>query len=292
MNVVKVSKMHGNGNDFIVVDEFNSEVIPEKMKPDFVRAVCHRRFGVGADGVLFVQRSAVADAKFRYFNSDGSEAEMCGNGIRCFSRYIVEEGYAKEGKIKVETLAGVLELDVKFDGTWWIKVDMGSPKFGKDVPAKEVVWGRVFDVNGQRFEVYAVNTGVPHAVVFVDDLSFDIIKPARYIRYHSVFPEGTNVNFAKVVSDSRIEVRTYERGVEDETLSCGTGSVAVAIVANKLGLTKDNVEIITKGGLLKVEIAEDKAYLIGSANRVMDGSINLAELKLNGNLDRLDLNVH
>ena len=95
-----------------------------------------------------------------------------------------------------------------------------------------------------------------------------------------------------MVSDSRIEVRTYERGVEDETLSCGTGSVAVAIVANKLGLTKDNVEIITKGGLLKVEIAEDKAYLIGSANRVMDGSINLAELKLNGNLDRLDLNVH
>jgi len=292
MNVVKVSKMHGNGNDFIVVDEFNSEVIPEKMKPDFVRAVCHRRFGVGADGVLFVQRSAVADAKFRYFNSDGSEAEMCGNGIRCFSRYIVEEGYAKEGKIKVETLAGVLELDVKFDGTWWIKVDMGSPKFGKDVPAKEVVWGRVFDVNGQRFEVYAVNTGVPHAVVFVGDLSFDIIKPARCIRYHSVFPEGINVNFAKVVSDSRIEVRTYERGVEDETLSCGTGSVAVAIVANKLGLTKDNVEIITKGGLLKVEIAEDKAYLIGSANRVMDGMINIPELKLNGNLDRLDLNVH
>ena len=187
MNVVKVSKMHGNGNDFIVVDEFNSEVIPEKMKPDFVRAVCHRRFGVGADGVLFVQRSAVADAKFRYFNSDGSEAEMCGNGIRCFSRYIVEEGYAKEGKIKVETLAGVLELDVKFDGTWWIKVDMGSPKFGKDVPAKEVVWGRVFDVNGQRFEVYAVNTGVPHAVVFVDDLSFDIIKPARCIDITAYF---------------------------------------------------------------------------------------------------------
>jgi len=269
--IVRFSKMHGNGNDFVLIDEYDHEVIPEKMKPDFVRAVCHRKFGVGADGVLFVQNSEVADAKFRYFNNDGSEAEMCGNGIRCFSRYIVEEGYAKEGKVRVETLNGIVELSVKYDGEWWIKVNMGKPKLSD-------VWGKIFEIDGVRFKVYAVEVGVPHAVIFVDDLNFDIIKPARFIRYHKAFPNGVNVNFVKIISDNRVEVRTYERGVEDETLSCGTGSCAVAFVANKLGLTDNCVEVITKGGLLKIEIKEN-IYLTGSANRVMDGYINLDELR-------------
>ena len=276
--MVRITKMHGNGNDFVLVDEFKGEMVPEKIKPDFVRAVCHRRFGVGADGVLFVQPSSVADAKFRYFNSDGSEAEMCGNGIRCFCRYLVEEGYAKEGKVRVETLAGIKELDVWFDGTWWIRVNMGRPKFGRDVPAKEEVWGREFEFDGWRFKVYAVNTGVPHAVIFVDELDFDIIEPARFIRYHDIFPEGVNVNFAKVVSKNVVEVRTYERGVEDETLSCGTGSCAVVVVGNKLGILESQVEVRTRGGILKVEV-NDEIHMIGSANRVFDGTLHLSELQ-------------
>ncbi len=276
--MVRITKMHGNGNDFVLVDEFKGEMVPEKIKPDFVRAVCHRRFGVGADGVLFVQPSSVADAKFRYFNSDGSEAEMCGNGIRCFCRYLVEEGYAKEGKVRVETLAGIKELDVWFDGTWWIRVNMGRPKFGRDVPAKEEVWGREFEFDGWRFKVYAVNTGVPHAVIFVDELDFDIIEPARFIRYHDIFPEGVNVNFAKVVSKNVVEVRTYERGVEDETLSCGTGSCAVVVVGNKLGILESQVEVRTRGGILKVEV-NDEIYMIGSASRVFDGNLHLSELQ-------------
>jgi len=275
--MIRITKMHGNGNDFILVDEFKREIIPEKLKPDFVRAICHRRFGIGADGVLFVQRSSIADAKFRYFNSDGSEVEMCGNGIRCFCRYIVEEGYAEEGRVRVEILAGVVELEVWFDGRWWIKVDMGIPKFGKDVPAREVVWGKDFDVNGQKFKVYAVNIGVPHAVIFVDDLNFDIVKPARHIRYHEVFPEGINVNFAKVLSKNKVLVRTYERGVEDETLSCGTGSCAVALVGHRLGLLDEIVEVQTKGGLLKIEVG-DRIHMIGTANRILDGEVNLSEL--------------
>lgn len=268
---MKFTKMHGNGNDFVLIDEFNSIVVPEIKKSEFARKICNRNFAVGADGVIFVQRSNVVDAKFRFFNPDGSEAKMCGNGIRCFSRFIVEEGYAKMGKIRVETLAGIKELEVSFDGKWWIKVDMGKPEFEKSkIPAKKDVWGMNFEFEGKKYDLYAVNTGVPHVVVFVDDLNFDIISLGRKIRYSDIFPEGTNVNFAKF-EDSRFYVRTYERGVENETLSCGTGSVAVVAVAKRLGIT-DKAEVLTRGGVLKIEI-KDTAFMTGSANRVFDAEL-------------------
>ncbi len=275
---IRFAKMHGNGNDFILIDEFEQILIDEKDKARFVKAVCNRNFGLGADGVLFVQRSDKANAKFRYFNSDGSEAEMCGNGIRCFARYIVEEGYAKS-PLEVETLSGILKLDVTRDNEgWWVKVDMGIPKFeSEEIPAKEEVWGKEFEFNGERFKVYAVNTGVPHAVIFVNDLNFDIRGVAKFIRFHEIFPEGINVNFAKI-EENAIRIRTYERGVEDETLSCGTGSVAVAAIANRLNLVDDSVEVLTKGGKLKIEI-KDRAYMTGKASRVADGYINLEELR-------------
>ncbi|WP_457591734.1 diaminopimelate epimerase [Geoglobus sp.] len=277
---VRFTKMHGNGNDFILVDEYNGIVIEEEKKPEFVRAVCHRYFGIGADGALFVQRSNSADVRFRYFNSDGSEAEMCGNGIRCFSRYVVEEGYA-ESPLRVETLAGVLELEVTRDEEgWWVRVDMGRPKLERqDIPAAEEVWGKAFEYGGREFRVYAINTGVPHAVIFVDDLDFDIIPVARHIRHHPVFPEGINVNFARVIDRGTIQVRTYERGVEDETLSCGTGSVAVAVVANMLGLTGRNVDVLTRGGKLRIEIGEITVYMTGQAARVADGYVDTGELR-------------
>ncbi|WP_456478361.1 diaminopimelate epimerase [Geoglobus ahangari] len=276
----RFTKMHGNGNDFILVDEFEGVVVEEERKPEFVRAVCHRYFGIGADGMLFVQKSDVADVRFRYFNSDGSEAEMCGNGIRCFSRYVVEEGYA-ESPLKVETLAGILELEVtRDDEGWWVRVDMGRPRLGKEeIPALEEVWGKEFEFDGRRFRVYALNTGVPHAVIFVDDLDFDIIPVAKHIRHHPVFPEGINVNFARVIDAKTVRVRTYERGVENETLSCGTGSVAVAVVASRLGLTGRSVDVLTKGGKLKIEIADDTVYMTGQASRVADGYINTEELR-------------
>ncbi len=276
---IRFTKMHGNGNDFILVDEFSGIVVEEDKKSDFVRAVANRYFGIGADGVLFVQRSDRADARFRYFNSDGSEAEMCGNGIRCFSRYVVEEGYA-EPPLRIETLAGILTLDVsREEDGWWIRVDMGTPEFRRDrIPAREEVWGREMEFRGKKFTVYAVNTGVPHAVIFVDDLSFDILPLAKHIRYHSLFPEGINVNFAEIVDRHRIRVRTYERGVEAETLSCGTGSTAVAAVAFRLGLAESMVEVITKGGVLKIEISGERAFMTGKAARVADGFINLKEL--------------
>ena len=279
MNFIKITKMHGNGNDFILLDEFREIIIDEQEKPRFVRAVCHRYFGVGGDGVLFVQPSEVADVRFRYFNSDGSEAAMCGNGIRCFSRYVVEEGYADE-ELTVETLAGILELQVFRDDGWWVKVDMGKPKFKREeIPAKVDVWGYELEFNGRTYRLYAANTGVPHVVVFVDNLDFDIIPIAKKIRYSEIFPEGTNVNFAKIEGRNRIRIRTYERGVEGETLSCGTGSVAVAAIANRLGVAGDRVEVFTKGGLLKIEIGET-AYMLGTANRVFDGMLRVGELRM------------
>ncbi|RLI73457.1 diaminopimelate epimerase, partial [Archaeoglobales archaeon] len=171
-----------------------------------------------------------------------------------------------------------LEVDKK---GWWVRVDMGEVKTKKEeVPANKEIWGLGMSIDNQRFVLYAVNSGVPHVVIFVDDLDFDIIKPARAIRYNDLFPQGTNVNFARILSRDEIEIRTYERGVEDETLSCGTGSVAVAFVANKLGLANKYAKIITKGGMLKIEIHNNKAYMTGTANRVFDGFVNLKELRL------------
>ncbi len=280
---IEFTKMHGNGNDFVLIDEFFGEIVPEDLKPKLVKAVCDRRFGVGADGLIFIQQSNNADARFHFFNSDGSMAEMCGNGIRCFSRYVVESGYAHK-KLKVETLAGTKELEVRTEkGAYWVKVDMGEPLFASNkIPAKDTgkdVWKEAFNINGETLDVFAVNTGVPHAIVFKDDLSGDITPVAREIRYSSLFPNGANVNFVKINSEDDITIRTYERGVEDETLSCGTGSVAAAVMAHKLGLVSNSVRVRTEGGLLVIDIGE-RTYMTGSAIRAFDGTIWTIELSL------------
>lgn len=264
MRSMRFVKMHGNGNDFVIFDEFEKTLIPEEEKPSFVKIVCNRNFGIGADGVIFVQKSKIADAKFRYFNRDGSEASMCGNGIRCFARYIVEKSYARGRKVRVETLSDIFELEVWRDEKWWIKVKMGKPFY---------LWKKEMKVNGKIYEVHATLVGVPHAVVFTEDISFDIIPDAKVIRHHSIFPEGTNVNFVKLM-DGKIFVRTYERGVENETLSCGTGSVASAFVARNLGLISNKVEVQSKGGVLFIEFEGDEAYMIGSATKVFEGVLS------------------
>ena len=280
---IKFVKMHGNGNDFIILDEFNSTLIPESKKPSFVRAISHRYFGLGADGVIFVQKAQNVDAdiRFRYFNSDGSEAEMCGNGIRCFSRYVFERGYVKN-TFKAETLAGVISLNVSEDEEgYWIRVNMGKAKFSKeDIPTLDDVWGREFKIYGHSYNVYAVNTGVPHAVVFVDNLDIDVERVAKEIRYSRIFPQGVNVNFVKVENRNKALVRTYERGVERETLSCGTGAVAVAVVAEKLGKMDRDVEIITIGGKLRIEIKNNGlVYMAGQASKIAEGEIITKELR-------------
>ena len=273
-SMIHFTKLHGNGNDFILIDEYKTEIIPENDKADFAEKYCHRRFGVGADGVLFITKSDKADIKMRIFNADGSEAEMCGNGIRCLVKYALDEGYI-DSKADVETMAGVLSITSHVDGKTWVSVNMGIPIFSrKDIPANGD--GEFLEVDMHGYSVSTINTGVPHAVVPVDSLDAPQLMPdAPKIRYDKVFPNGANVNFVHVDSGNEITIRTYERGVEDETLSCGTGSVACAIVCNRLGKTGNKVKVHTKGGELVITITDEGTFMEGPAERVFDGTLDV-----------------
>jgi diaminopimelate epimerase len=264
MKEVRFVKMQGNGNDFIIIDEFKKITIKEKR--NFAMHACDRRFGIGADGVLFLLKSSVADVKMELFQPDGSEAEMCGNGVRCLVTYAVNSGYIPRGKVTIETKAGVLEVKAKKGS---VVVDMGEPKFARrDIPAKGAESHFIENMYGHV--VSAVNVGVPHAVIFVDDLDIDLLDVAPKIRFDPVFPHGANVDFVKVDGNTLL-VRTYERGVEFETLSCGTGAVASAVVANQIGLVGSVVNVKTRGGALKIALKDGRAFMEGPAKTVFKG---------------------
>ncbi|MFZ2410898.1 MAG: diaminopimelate epimerase [Candidatus Methanoperedens sp.] len=268
--MIHFTKLHGNGNDFILIDEYNGEIVSEKSA--FARKYCDRRFGIGGDGVLYLGKSDKADLGMRIFNSDGTEAEMCGNGIRCLVKYALDAGYIN-GKTSVETLAGILSINSRIEDKTWITVNMGIPVFAREkIPVKGT--GEFLNVPLHGYNVSAVNTGVPHAVIFVDGLDNpDLMPAAPKIRYDPVFPKGTNVNFVVVNTNDEITVRTYERGVEAETLSCGTGAVACAAIAHRLGKTGNKVKVNTKGGELRIILAHDGAFMEGTAERVFEGMI-------------------
>jgi diaminopimelate epimerase len=241
-------KMSGSGNDFILVDHRKPLLDVRRMKK-FAKKVCRRRISVGADGILFIERSKKADFKWRFFNADGSEAEMCGNGGRCAARFAFLKGIAGSS-LTFETLAGVLSAQV--DGKR-VKLEMTKP-FGLKLDEK-------VSIEGKRPRISSINTGVPHAVLFLKNLEgVHVIQKGRAIRYHPHYaPSGTNANFVKVESSSRLSVRTYERGVEDETLACGTGAVASALIAAFKGLVKSPVSIKTSGGEILTVHFEIKA---------------------------------
>ncbi len=269
--MIHFTKLHGNGNDFILIDEHNHEVIHEKS--DFATKYCDRRFGIGADGVLYLVSSEKADIGMCIFNSDGTEAEMCGNGIRCLVKYAFDEGYIKENAT-VETLAGILSVSLRTEDKTWITVNMGKPQYAREkIPAKGSGVKEFLEIAMHGYIVSAVNTGVPHAVIFVDSLDLDLMSIAPGIRNDPIFPKGTNVNFVVVDSVSEITIRTYERGVEAETLSCGTGAVACAAVAHRLGKTSDKVKVNTKGGELRITLTGHSAFMEGTAERVFEGTI-------------------
>jgi diaminopimelate epimerase len=267
-------KLQGNGNDFILIDEMEGELLPEEMKPKFAFLYTERRFGIGADGVLFLVKGEKILMRMRIFNPDESEAEMCGNGIRCLAKYIVDKGYAKDS-FAVETKAGVIKVTARYDEDEEFSATIGMPvpKFErKDIPAtgegeyKEEIL---------EYTVYAVNTGVPHAVVIVDEVgAVEMAELAPAIRNHHTFPNGANVNFVEKSGENVLHIRTYERGVEAETLSCGTGAMASAVVARKLGMVGDTVHVETVGGPLTVRLGE-KNEMEGPARTVFTGSLEL-----------------
>ncbi len=264
-------KLQGNGNDFILIDETDNIVIPDDMKGVFARLYCDRRFGIGADGILFISASKNSDVKMRLFQPDESEAEMCGNGIRCLAKYAYDMGYVKEN-CTVETPAGDLGVNMEYreDG-FFATIDMVDPAFErKGIPA---TGDGEYVEEIADYTVYATNTGVPHAVVFVDEIgATDIMALGPVIRNHPSFPEGANVNFVEIAGENELHIRTFERGVEAETFSCGTGSTASAAIAHHLGKVGDQVLVMTKGGPLTIYLG-DGTKMEGPANTVFSGVI-------------------
>ena len=269
---IAFNKLQGNGNDFVLIDERDGVKVADPLKGSFAVQCCHRNFGVGGDGVLFLGASEHADLRMRLFQPDGSEAEMCGNGVRCLAKYAWDSGMVGES-FEVETLAGIIPLMVRgIGGDFWARVDMGVPCFDRrGIPA--LGDGEFLMEPLEGFEVSAVNTGVPHAVIFVEDLlNLPLEEVAPHIRRSSLFPEGANVNFVRI-GDS-FQVRTFERGVEGETLSCGTGSVASAAVARRMGMVGDEVFVETRGGPLLITFDGDRAYMDGPAATVFAGELS------------------
>jgi diaminopimelate epimerase len=270
-SILAFTKLHGNGNDFILIDEVHRERVPELSKGSFAIHCCHRNFGIGGDGVLFLGRSMQADLAMRLLQPDGSEAEMCGNGIRCLAKYAYEAGYVGQS-FKVETLAGIIPVHVReMADCFWISVDMGVPRFDRpSIPA--LGSGNFLMEEMADYQVSAVNTGVPHAVIFVEDLDIPLTEIAPLIRHNDAFPEGANVNFVRL--GDHLQIRTFERGIEAETFSCGTGAVASAAVARRLGLADDEVLAETVGGPLIISFEEDRAFMEGPAVTVCTGELS------------------
>jgi len=251
---MKFVKMSGSGNDFVVID--NRKAIISNRKAVALK-LCHRKFGVGADGLLLVENSDKADFRMRFFNPDGSEANMCGNGLRCIVRFVSENIYRKKSLL-VETKAGVLEGFVEKGQNIRVQLNVsGDAKLNIKIPLGKTT------LNG-----HFINTGVPHTVIVTDDIEkIELEKFGPLVRYHKLFaPHGTNVNWICITGKNSLKIRTYERGVEAETLSCGTGSVAGAVISSLLGRTVSPVSILARSGeTLRVSFDEKfrKVYLEG-----------------------------
>ena len=268
---IHFTKLHGSGNDFVIIDEYESTMIPDEMKGKFAQLYCHRRYGIGADGVLFLSKSETPDLKMRLFQPDESEAEMCGNGIRCLVKYACDAEYVRDA-CTVETMAGEIEVRVQYrDNEFYATITMPEPAFDRpSIPAtgegeyKEEIAG---------YEVYALNTGVPHAIVFVEEIGeIDVEVVAPIIRNPPTLPQGANVNFVEMAGENELHIRTFERGVETETLSCGTGAMASAAMAHHLGYVGTRTTVVTTGGPLTIFL-EDGAQMEGPAATIYKGVI-------------------
>ncbi len=268
---IRFTKMTGAGNDFIIIDN-RRPLIPYQDMPSFVKGVCRRKFSVGADGLIFIEGSREADFSWHFFNGDGSEAEMCGNGARCAARFAFNNGIAPR-KMSFMTKAGRIKAEVSDKS---VKLAMTAPL--------DINLHREIKVNNETVPVHSLNTGVPHAIIIVEDNNLTPVKDwGRVIRFHELFsPAGANVNFVEIIGKNSLHLRTYERGVEDETLACGTGAVASALITSLLEKTEGPVMVTTSGGeILTIHFTLGKGaitditdvYLQGPARIVYQGEL-------------------
>lgn len=277
MAKIKFTKMHGIGNDYIYINCFEQKIenpneLAIKMSP--------RRFSVGADGVILICPSDVADAKMRMFNLDGSEGKMCGNGIRCVGKYIYDNNIAHQSVVTVETLSGIKTLEIadKCGKAETITVDMGTPELTPSkIPAVaegNAIINQPITVAGRQYRITAVSMGNPHAVVFCDEIdSLNLEKIGPDFEHHAMFPEQVNTEFIRVINKNTLQMRVWERG-SGETLACGTGACASVVAAVKNGYCKQNEEItvhLAGGDLFITYAADGRVFMRGGAEKVFDG---------------------
>lgn len=264
-------KMHGLGNDFVFIEDKTGQ---DKDYTVLARAMCNRHTGIGADGLIVIVDSRVADVRMRIINSDGSEAEMCGNGIRCFAKYVYDSGIIEKKLFTVETPAGIMEPEITVGAdnkAELITINMGRPSFNRSEIPMEGTDGRVLNedlgVDGENWKITSLLMGVPHTVTYVDDVdSVDIEKIGPLFEKHEAFPKHTNINFAQQMDDRTVKVRTWERGA-GATLACGTGSCSVAVASFLNGRTGREVDIQLPLGTLHIEYREEdgNVYMTGPA---------------------------
>jgi diaminopimelate epimerase len=267
-------KMHGGGNDFVLIDH-RERFILEAEQPQFARRVCHRQLGAGADGLILIEPSPSANFRWRFYNADGSEPEMCGNGGRCAARFAVLNGIAP-ADLSFETLAGTIKAEVRGRRVKLLMTGVGDVRMDQTIPLEE-----------ETLVGHFMKVGVPHVAVPVADLeAAPVTRWGRTIRFHPLFaPAGTNVNFIQVEGPQDLRIRTYERGVEDETLACGTGAVASALLSARLGQVKSPVTVHTRGGEALIIYftprgeAFTEVFLEGDALVVYQGELWVDELK-------------
>ena len=276
--MIKFTKMHGLGNDYVYIDAINQKIENESSLAKFVS---NRHFGIGSDGLILICKSDSADFKMRMFNSDGSEAEMCGNGIRCVGKFVYDKGLTDKTIVKIETLAGIktLVLNTKDGKVETARVDMGEPileaekipVISKEQPVKNLE----LEAENKKFKFTCVSMGNPHAITIVENTKeFDVEKYGKILEVDKAFPKKANIEFAQIIDKENIKMRVWERGA-GETLACGTGACATAVACNLNGLTDRKVNIELLGGTLNIEWNEkdNHIYMTGPAVTVFDGEL-------------------
>ena len=279
---MRFTKMHGAGNDYVYLDCF-AESVPADL-PGLAREMSHRHFGVGADGLIVIHPSKCADARMQMFNADGSEAEMCGNGLRCVAKYVFDHGHCQGDQLRIETGAGVLpvQLVVANEKVEQVRVDMGEPILdGEKIPTTwtgSPVVNQLLSVAGRDLEVTCVSMGNPHCVVFVEQLTDELVlQVGPQIEQAAQFPARVNVEFVEVLSSTEVRQRTWERG-SGETWACGTGACAVCVAGVLTGKTERQILNHLLGGDLQLHWAEEDqhVYMTGPASEVFQGEWPLA----------------
>ncbi|EOR10600.1 diaminopimelate epimerase [Acinetobacter tandoii] len=274
---LEFTKMHGLGNDFMVVDLISQRAYLDALT---IQRLADRHFGIGFDQLLIVEPPDVpeADFKYRIFNADGSEVEQCGNGVRCFARFVHERQLTTKTKIKVQTKAGIVEPELGSNG--WVRVNMGYPKFlPQEIPFLVDEPENLYDLelaNQQQIQIDVVNMGNPHAVTVVPDvITADVATMGPQVESHARFPARVNAGFMQIIDEKHARLRVFERGV-GETLACGTGACAAAVSGIRRGLLANQVEIELAGGKLQIEWRDgDVVWMTGPTANVYEGRIDL-----------------